>query len=55
MWLSAKSQDVYVTTEHNAAMYTEIFYINMNFNEQNMHVLCNMKSFECHLMNIIKG
>ena len=28
------------------------FYINMHFSEQNIHVLCNMKSYECHLMNI---
>ena len=27
-------------------------YINMNFIEQNIHVLCNMKSYECHLMKI---
>jgi hypothetical protein len=25
MWLSAKSRDVFGTTEHNATMYTEIF------------------------------
>ena len=24
----------------------------MNFIKQNMHVLCNMKSYECHLMKI---
>ena len=29
--------------------------INMNFIEQNIHVLCNMKFYECHLMKIIKG
>ena len=29
--------------------------INMHFIEQNIHVLCNMKSYECHLMKIIKG
>ena len=29
--------------------------INMNFTEQNIHVLCNTKSYECHLIKIIKG
>ena len=29
--------------------------INMNCIEQKIHVLCNMKSYECHLMKIIKG
>ena len=28
---------------------------NMNFIEQNIHVLYNIKSYECHLMKIIKG
>ena len=32
-----------------------LFYINMNFIKQNMHVLCNMKSYECHLMKINQG
>ena len=32
-----------------------ILDINMNFIEQNIHVLSNMKSYECHLMKIIKG
>ena len=32
-----------------------IFYINMNFIEQNIHILCNTKSYECHLMKNIKG
>jgi hypothetical protein len=27
-------------------------YINMNFFKQNIPVLCNMKSHECHLMKI---
>ena len=31
------------------------YYININFIEHNIHVLCNMKSYECHLMKIIKG
>ena len=29
--------------------------INMNFIDQNIYVLCNIKSYECHLMKIIKG
>jgi hypothetical protein len=29
--------------------------INMHIIEQNIHVLCNMMSYECHLMKIIKG
>ena len=31
------------------------FDINMHIIEQNIHVLCNMMSYECHLMKIIKG
>ena len=29
--------------------------INMHFINRNIHVLCNMKSYERHLMKIIKG
>ena len=29
--------------------------INMHIIEQNIHILCNMMSYECHLMKIIKG
>jgi hypothetical protein len=31
------------------------FYINMHIIKQNIHVLCNMMSYEYHLMKIIKG
>jgi hypothetical protein len=27
--------------------------INMHFIEQNIHVLCNMMSYECYLMKIV--
>ena len=31
------------------------FYIHFNFIKQNIPVLGNLKSYECHLMKIIKG
>jgi hypothetical protein len=42
-------------SEHHAPMYNSVFGYNMNFIEQNIHVLYNIKSYECHLMKIIKG
>ena len=35
-------------------MFLELVNVNMHFIEQNIYVLCNMKSYECHLMKIIK-
>ena len=55
MWLSAKSPDVLELLNVMRQCKLRFFYINMNFIEQNIHVLCNMKSYECHLMKIIKG
>ena len=71
MWLSAKSPDVlelqnitrqcklrfFVLELQNITRQCKLrcLYINMNFIKQNIHVLCNMKSYECHLMKIIKG
>jgi hypothetical protein len=37
----------------NSMCKLQFFYINMNFIKQNMHILCNMMSYECHLMKII--
>ena len=55
MWLSEKSLHVLelLNIKHQCKM--RFLDINMQFIEQNIHVLCNMKSYECHLMKIIKG
>ena len=42
------------TSERMRQCKLRFFYINMNFIKQNIHILCNMKSYECHLMKIIK-
>jgi hypothetical protein len=55
MWLSAKSPDVLELLNVTRQCKLRFIYINMNFIEQNIPVLCNMKSYECHLMVIIKG
>ena len=53
MWLSAKSLDVLLNITRQCKL--RVLDINMNFIKQNINVLCNMKSYECHLMKIIKG
>jgi hypothetical protein len=55
MWLSAKSLDVLELLNITHQCKLRFWGINMNFIEQNIHVLCNMESYECHLMKIIKG
>ena len=57
MWLSANSPDVWGKTLLNITRQCKLRFMdrNLNFIEQNIHVLCNMKSYECHLMKIIKG
>ena len=52
MWLSAKSTDVLELLNIMRQCKLRLLDINMNFTEQNIHVLCNMKSYECHLMKI---
>ena len=55
MWLSAKSLHVLELLNITRQCKMRFLDININFIEQNIHVLCNMKSYECHLMKIIKG
>ena len=55
MWLSAKSQHVLELLNIPRQCKRRFLDINIHFIEQNIHVLCNMKSYECHLMKIIKG
>ena len=44
MWLSAKSKDVLELLDVRRQCKLWFLDINMNFTEQNIHVLCNMKS-----------
>ena len=55
MWLSAISPHVLELLDVTRQCKLRFYDINMNFIKQNIHVLCNMKSYECHLMKIIKG
>ena len=55
MWLSEKSPDVLELLNVMRQCKLRLLDINMNFIEQNTHVLCNMKSYECHLMKVFKG
>ena len=53
MWLSAKLLHVLELLNITLQSTMRFLDINMYFIEQNIHVLCNMKSYECHLMKII--
>ena len=55
MCLSALSPDVLELLNVTRQCKMRFLDINMHFIEQNIHVLCNMKSYEGHLMKIIKG
>jgi hypothetical protein len=52
MWLSAKSPHVLELLNITRQCKIRFLDINMHYIEQNIHVLCNMKSYECHLMKI---
>ena len=55
MWLSEKSPDVLELLNVTRQCKLRFLDININFIEENVHVLCNMKSYVCHRMKIIKG
>ena len=52
MWLSAKSLHVLELLNITHQCKIRFLDTNMHFIEPNIHVLCNMKSYECHLMKI---
>ena len=55
MWLSENSKYVLELLNVRRQCKLRFLDINMNFTEQNIHELCNMTSYECHLIKIIKS